>query len=209
MCEGTPISMLQPISLEALCLGCMFLLIFTNSKLCFQQLLHVSPNLPPVFWSILFGISPKSPEVRELEHMEPAALAARWCTQLKMEYGLVRGDRIFIRRAWPYWASLHSSPPTYLPCSLNTLESLNNPCFNFVLFLELLPSTYWTKPVAHQHILLNKLLETLCLKICFSCNLNKLFVTARVPPVSVGGREQYRGLFFLIQVTLCHLHSIP
>lgn len=108
-----------------------------------------------------------------------------------MEYGLVRGDYIFIRRTRPYWASLHSSPPTYLPCSLNTLETLNNPCFNFVLFLELLPPTYWTKPVAHQHILLNKLLETLRLKICFSCNLNKLFATTRVPPVSVGGREQY------------------
>ena len=39
--------------------------------------------------------------------------------------------------------------------------------------------------------------------------MSKLFVTASVPLVSVGGGEQYWDLFFLIQATLCHLHSIP
>lgn len=35
----------------------MFLLIFTNCKLCFRPPLHVISILPPVFWSILHGSS--------------------------------------------------------------------------------------------------------------------------------------------------------
>lgn len=117
--------------------------------------------VPPATWTS--PIPPQERLVWELEHREPAALAAQRHTELKIECGTVGdsggGGSPGMNSTQENLAKLRQLL-SHLPAVLSAYpRNLKASLLQFVSLSRISPPGVWTKPMAHQHILLNKLLE--------------------------------------------------